>query len=109
MRRLLKTGIPRQRMLHLNLEDERLAIPTVATLDAALETFYRRHPQSRTPRSDLFLNEIQVVAGWERFLRSRCTPKWRVLWRGRGLAVKVLPYRLREAARAAGASPQYLA
>jgi predicted AAA+ superfamily ATPase len=119
MRRLLKAGIPRHRMLYLNLEDERLANPTVATLDAALETFFRLHPQSRALRSYLFLDEIQVVAGWERFIRRVLdTEDVQVVLtgssakllstevasslRGRGMAVEVLPYSLREAARAAG-------
>ncbi|MBK6849762.1 MAG: ATP-binding protein [Proteobacteria bacterium] len=119
MRRLLKAGIPRQRMLYLNLEDERLANPTVATLDVALETFFRLHPQSRALRSYLFLDEIQVVAGWERFIRRVLdTEDVQVVLtgssakllstevasslRGRGVAVEVLPYSLREAARAAG-------
>ncbi|MBW2736519.1 MAG: AAA family ATPase, partial [Deltaproteobacteria bacterium] len=48
---LVASGVPRSRILYLNLEDERLGSPTIEYLDAALEVFYRRHPEARTMRS----------------------------------------------------------
>jgi predicted AAA+ superfamily ATPase len=119
MRRLLDAGVSKQRMLYLNLEDDRLGEPTVSHLDAALEIFYRRDPSARTQRSFLFLDEIQMVPSWERFVRRVLdTEDVRVVvtgssakllstevassLRGRGIAVEVLPYNLREAARAEG-------
>lgn len=119
MRRLTDAGIPRDRMLYLNLEDERLGEPSVETLQNALELFYRRFPASRTDTSYLFLDEIQVVPGWERFARRVIdTENARVYltgssakllsidvataFRGRGFAVEVLPFGLRETAVARG-------
>jgi hypothetical protein len=44
MRELLAEGVPRSRMLYLNLEDERLGDPDLTMLDRVLELFYRRDP-----------------------------------------------------------------
>ncbi|MHB8868972.1 MAG: AAA family ATPase [Thermoleophilia bacterium] len=51
MHRLLAAGTPRERMLYVNLEDERLETPTVRTLDRTLELFYKRDPRAREERS----------------------------------------------------------
>lgn len=119
MRRLLEQGVPKSLLFYLNLEDERLGEPSVELLGRALELFYRRNPDSRQQTAHLFFDEIQVVPGWERFLRRVIdTEAARVYatgssakllstevatsFRGRGLAVEVLPFSLREAARAQG-------
>jgi hypothetical protein len=47
MRELLAEGVPRSRMLYLNLEDERLGDPDLTMLDRVLELFYRRDPEAR--------------------------------------------------------------
>lgn len=119
MGRLLEQGVPRERLFYLNLEDDRLAEPTVDTLARALELFYRRNPEARASRAHLFFDEIQVVPGWERFLRRVIDTEEAQVYvtgssakllstevassfRGRGLAVEVLPFGLREAARSQG-------
>jgi predicted AAA+ superfamily ATPase len=116
MRRLLDSGVGKQRLLYLNLEDDRLGTPTVETLGRSLELFYRRHPDARTCTSHLFFDEIQVVPDWERFLRrvidtedarvyvtgssaKLLSTEVATAFRGRGLAVEVLPFGLREVAR----------
>lgn len=54
----------------LNFEDPRLArVLRHETLDALVEQFRRRHPEA--PRLHFFLDEIQAVEGWERWLRSQ--------------------------------------
>lgn len=122
MARLLGQGVPRDRIMYLNLEDDRLGLPTLATLDEALETFYRICPEARTEGGHVFLDEIQVVPEWERFCRrlldtervhlflggssSRLLSKEvATTFRGRGFTVEVLPYGLREYARARGVDP----
>ena len=119
MRRLLEQGMPKERLFYLNLDDERLFEPTVATLDRALERFFRRQPDARATTSHLFFDEIQVVPGWERFLRrvidtedvqvyvtgssaKLLSTEVATSFRGRGLAVEVLPFGLKEAAVAHG-------
>ncbi len=117
MRSLEASGIPRTRMLYLSLDDERLGEPTVRTLDEALETFFRLNPESRDAGSHLFLDEIQLVDGWERFVRrvldtentqvvvtgssaKLLSKEIHTSLRGRGNAIEVLPYGLGEAMRA---------
>lgn len=119
MGRLLDKGVPKGRLLYLNLEDERLGEPTVETLGRTLELFFRRNPDARVGRSYLFFDEIQVVPGWERFLRrvidteeaqvyvtgssaKLLSTEVATSFRGRGLAVEVLPFGLREATRSHG-------
>ncbi len=56
--------------LFVNLEDPRLANAlTHETLDALVMGFRARHP--RVKRLVFFLDEIQAVTGWERWLRSQ--------------------------------------
>lgn len=116
LRRLLAAGVPRNRLLYLNLEDDRLGDPDLDLLDRALEVFYRRSPAAREEGAWLFLDEIHVVSGWERFIRRVLdTEDARVVLtgssaklmstevhtslRGRSLAREVLPFGLREVAR----------
>jgi predicted AAA+ superfamily ATPase len=67
---LEKEGIPQQAMLHINFEEPKL-IPflTLSGIDALYET-YREHvfPEGK---AFLFLDEIQNVPEWERWLRAR--------------------------------------
>lgn len=116
MRRLLAEGVPKDRLLYLNLEDDRLGTPDTGTLDRALERFFRRQPAARRETAFLFFDEIQVVPGWERFLRRvidtedaqiyatgssarLLSTEVATSFRGRGLAAEVLPFGLAEAAR----------
>lgn len=122
MQGLLEAGLPKSHLLYLNLEDDRLGAPSIALLDSALETFYRRTPTARIERAYLFFDEVQVVDGWERFVRRVLdTEQVQVVLtgssakllstevasslRGRGMAIEVLPYSLREAARAQQIEP----
>ncbi|MFH1468580.1 MAG: ATP-binding protein [Pseudomonadota bacterium] len=124
MRSLHERGVPRGRMLYLNLEDDRLGPMDTATLDTALEVFFRRDPAARTEGSWIFLDEIQVVSGWERFARRVLdTERARLVvtgssarllstevataFRGRAFTVEVLPFNVREAARAEGLDPSH--
>lgn len=119
MRGLLDRGVPRSRLLYLNLEDDRLGDADLGTLDRALEVFYRRDPVARTEGAWLFLDEVQVIDGWERFARRvldtevarlyvtgssarQLSTEVATAFRGRSVTVEVLPYSVREAAAADG-------
>jgi hypothetical protein len=119
MRALVNRGVPRTRILYLNLEDDRLGSADLGTLDRALELFYRRDPGARTEGAWLFLDEVQVIPGWERFARRvldteaarlfvtgssarQLSTEVATAFRGRSVTVEVLPYSLREAATADG-------
>jgi predicted AAA+ superfamily ATPase len=116
MRRLLEQGVDKQRLFYLNLEDDRLGQPSLEGMGRALELFYRRNPGARAETAYLFFDEIQVVPGWERFLRRVLDTEEVQLYvtgssakllsteiatgfRGRSLAIEVLPFGLREVAR----------
>ncbi len=119
MQALLARGVKRSRILYLNLEDDRLGGVDLATLDRALEVFYRRDPSARTEGSWVFLDEIQAVDGWERFARRildseqirlfvtgssarQLSTEVATAFRGRSVTVEVLPFGPREAATADG-------
>lgn len=119
MRRLVGTGTPKSRILFLNLEDDRLGVPDLGTLDAALESFYRMNPDARSAGAHIFFDEIQVVPDWERFARRVLDSENANLYvtgssarllstevathfRGRSLTVEMLPFSMREAARSEG-------
>src|SRR5688572_18605502 len=66
----LAQGIGREALLHFSFEDERLGNMTPADLNLIVEEYYQLHPQLRDQkRSVFFLDEIQVVPGWETFAR----------------------------------------
>ena len=56
-------------MLYLNLEDERLLPEKLDILGQFLQTYYEIYPENRKKKLYLFLDEIQNVDGWERFVR----------------------------------------
>ena len=61
---------PRERAIYLSFDDDRLAELDLDQLGQLLEEFYRRYPALRRKEKVLwFLDEIQMVAGWERFVR----------------------------------------
>lgn len=66
----LEQGTPRAGLLLFSFEDERLADMTSADLSLVVEEYYRLHPELRDQhRAVFFLDEIQVVPGWEMFAR----------------------------------------
>jgi hypothetical protein len=119
----LAAGRPRESLLLLGLEDDRLAGIGTADLDWALEEHFRRYPALRGAQPlTLCLDEVQVVPGWERFARRVLDTERVELWlsgssakllsrevgttlRGRGMEVLVHPFSFREALRHAGTEP----
>ena len=65
----MERGTAREGLLFVNFEDERLAGMRAADVGALLEEYYRQYPEWREKRATLFFDEIQVVEGWERFVR----------------------------------------
>ena len=66
---LLSAGAPRESVLYLSFEDERLLPLGPADLHVIPETFYRRYPAMKRRPCSFFFDEIQNVQGWERFCR----------------------------------------
>ncbi len=66
----LEQGFERAGLVYFNFEDERLAGMTAADLQIVVEEYYRLHPERRDRRRVVFfLDEVQVVPGWEMFAR----------------------------------------
>jgi hypothetical protein len=63
------TGSP-ERAVYISFDDDRLADIKADQLSALLEAFYRRFPDLRRHQTvSWFFDEIQIVPGWERFVR----------------------------------------
>ena len=66
----LRSGTPRELLPYVNFEDERLADLKAVELGFLLEEFARRVPDATSQGTVLWcLDEIQLVPGWERFVR----------------------------------------
>jgi len=66
----LAAGVARSALLYFSFEDERLAGMQAKDLDLVVEEYYRQHPEHRGPaKAVFFLDEIQLVFGWETFVR----------------------------------------
>lgn len=63
-------GTPRDRLPYLNFEDERLVGIKAEHLNSLVEAYYRERPALRGKETVTWcFDEIQVVPGWERFVR----------------------------------------
>lgn len=69
MRALLAAGVPRERLLYLNFEDDRLAGVRVGDLQWIVESFYGATPPLKEQTCWFFFDEIQRVDQWELFVR----------------------------------------
>jgi uncharacterized protein len=113
-------GIPRERLVYFNFEDERLDGLQAADLGMLLDEFYRSFPSLRQKeRVTWCLDEIQIFPGWEKFVRRMMDSEnveiflsgssARMLsrevattMRGRALETVITPFSFREFARARG-------
>lgn len=108
MQEMLAGGHKWDEMLYINFEDDRLAQFEIIDFDLILEA----HAEMYSKRPMLFLDEAQVVNGWEKFARRLADAKYSV-WitgsnakmlsaeimttlGGRYLATEVYPYSFRE-------------
>lgn len=74
MQQLLSQGIGWDEMLYINFEDERLVGMCVNDLNLLLEVHLEMYGKSPI----LFLDEIQNIAGWDKFARRMADTKHRV-------------------------------
>lgn len=114
---------PPERALYLSFDDDRLADLEVEQLGFLIEEYYRRYPLLRGHETvHWFLDEIQLVPGWERFVRRVIdTEKVEIAvsgssarmlsrevhtsLRGRGMATVIRPFSFREFLRHRGEEP----
>ena len=70
LRQRLAGDVPREALVYFSFEDERLAGLAASDLGWILEEYFTRYPQFRDQqRVTFFFDEIQVVPGWETFVR----------------------------------------
>ena len=69
MSRLMLQGVARNRILYLNFEDDRLYPVAAKELDLILTAHGELYPDTATGPRYLFLDEVQAVSGWERYVR----------------------------------------
>ncbi|MBL9114481.1 MAG: ATP-binding protein [Verrucomicrobiaceae bacterium] len=66
----LAAGAPRETLLYFNFEDDRMDGLTAKDLHHLIEIYYQLHPGFRDKKTvRLYLDEIQLVPGWESFVR----------------------------------------
>ena len=66
--KLRKTIDPRN-IIYINFEDDRLFPLTLEKLDDLMEGYYELYPEKREEKVYLFLDEVQNIEGWERYVR----------------------------------------
>lgn len=76
IRELLQNGVSEDAILYVNFEDERLLEITSADLNRLLEVQAEAAPQHKVEY--VFLDEIQIVTGWEKFVRRLADSNYHV-------------------------------
>ncbi|MCL2040852.1 MAG: ATP-binding protein [Bacteroidales bacterium] len=74
IQQLLAQGMKWDELLYMNFEDERLSGITAEDLNVLLEVHWEIYGK----KPILFLDEIQNIAGWEKFARRLADTKYRV-------------------------------
>lgn len=65
MRRLLDSGVERNRMLYFDFSDDRLKPLTHGTMQDVIDEYWRQVPEARSGGCYLFLDEVQEVDEWQ--------------------------------------------
>ncbi len=69
MSQLMKEGLPKDNILYINFEDNRLIGAEAKDLDELLNAFYELSETDRKKKIYLFLDEIQVAKNWDAWAR----------------------------------------
>jgi predicted AAA+ superfamily ATPase len=119
----LRASLRPEQVLYLSFDDDRLAGLPLDQLNALLEEYFRRYPQFRGKDTvHWLLDEVQMVPGWERFVRRvKDTEKMEIVvsgssarmlsrevhtsLRGRGMETVIGPFSFREFLRHRGEEP----
>lgn len=113
IQKLTAKGVDRRLILYLNFEDDRLNPITANDLDMILRSWHEVFANTVGQHKYLFLDEVQNVSGWERWVRRLCdtedvevfvtgsssqllTRDLATALRGRSLTLEVFPLSFRE-------------
>ncbi len=118
-----RESLPAERAVFVSFDDDRLAELAADQLSLLLEEYYRRYPELRGHETvHWFLDEIQLVEGWERFVRRvmdsekvelvvsgssarMLSREVHTSLRGRGMETVIHPFSFREFLRHRGEEP----
>lgn len=122
IKKLTDNGIPMEQVVYVNFEDERLLEMKADDLNVILEIGLETAGAGKKPY--LFLDEIQNIDGWEKFVRRIADMKYRInvagsnsrmlsseiasTLGGRFMIVKIFPYAFSEYLSAQGKTKDYL-
>lgn len=113
IQRLAEQGLDRRQIVYLNFEDDRLHPLRAEELDLVLRCWHEVFPETAGQHKYLFLDEVQNVSGWERWVRRLCdtedvevfvtgsssnllTRDLATALRGRSITLEVFPLSFRE-------------
>jgi len=113
----LTTKIPKERILYVNFEDDRLVDANITDVRNMLNIYYEIYPENKTKKTYLFLDEIQNINKWETFVRAVMDTENTQIFisgsssrmlskeiatslRGRTLTYRIMPFSFREILRA---------
>ena len=113
IKRYLAQGVPRSKLVYFNFEDERLAEINLKDLHWITDEYYAMFPENRSGKVYFFFDEIQLVDGWERFVRRLLDTENVAIYvsgssakmlsreiasslRGRSVEIPIYPYSFRE-------------
>ncbi|MCD6188785.1 MAG: ATP-binding protein [Thermococcus sp.] len=121
LKELLKHGIRKDEALYINLEDPRVIGTTLEDLLNFLDVYYSQFPENAKKRNYFFLDEVQTVDNWEKFVRYLLDKNQRVVisgsssrllskeiateLRGRSISLKVYPFSFKEILKSKNIKP----
>jgi predicted AAA+ superfamily ATPase len=65
----LRRRVPNENIVYINFEDDRLFPIGLKDLDGLVEAYFELYPHKRGEKLYWFLDEVQNIEGWERFVR----------------------------------------
>ena len=69
MQRLMDRGLDKKNIIYLNFEDDRLFPVKLSEMDLILRAYHELYPDRLKEQKILFLDEIQQIPGWEKYIR----------------------------------------
>jgi len=114
----LLNRIDKRKIIFVNFEDPRLIDADLNDLMSFLDVFYTIYPENVKETCYFFLDEVQCVKNWERFVRFLLDKNQKVILsgssskllsreiathlRGRSISIKIYPFSFREILKANG-------
>ncbi len=109
IRELQSAGIPLEKILYINFEDDRILPMNTQEMGKLIDAWYTLYPENHTQCCYLFLDEVQNVEGWPLVLRRLLDTKNIQIYvtgssakllskeiatslRGRSLSIEIFPY-----------------